>query len=195
MRADSGDPVNIICGINDSNRYFDEDGLYVKGTYEKLWDIFGGTVNDKGFKVLNPKIGIIYGDSITLARQKEIYRRLEEKGFAATNLVLGVGSYTFQGVTRDSFGFALKTSAVKIDGEWKEVFKNPNTPGQNINKKSLVGFAKVVMDKGVLKVEDKVPYEDNGGLMRTVFKDGKLLVDDTLTNIRTRINNHLLDSI
>ena len=57
--------------------------------YEVLWGIFGGTINEKGYKVLNPKVGIIYGDSITLERQKEIYKRLEERGFAATNLVQG----------------------------------------------------------------------------------------------------------
>lgn len=76
----------------------------IKGAYECLWDIFGGVVNKKGYKVLDSHIGIIYGDSITIERQKEIYRRLEAKGFAATNLVLGIGSYTYQYRTRDSLG-------------------------------------------------------------------------------------------
>lgn len=63
------------------------------GTYEMLWNIFGGTINEKGYKVLDPHIGIIYGDSIDLVKEKEIYRRLEEKKFAATNLVLGYNTH------------------------------------------------------------------------------------------------------
>lgn len=68
-----------------------------KGAIELLWDIFGGTVNDKGFKTLNQKIGLIYGDSITLSRADEILRRLAEKGFASDNVVFGVGSASYQG--------------------------------------------------------------------------------------------------
>ena len=118
VRPDSGDPVDIICGrvrnlsgrLADNGKYYslkqaysERDMLYYsevdheiteaeyKGTYELLWDIFGGTTNEKGYKVLSDKIGIIYGDAITLERQAEIYKRLEAKGFAATNLVLGIG--------------------------------------------------------------------------------------------------------
>jgi nicotinamide phosphoribosyltransferase len=76
-----------------------------KGVIELLWDIFGGTINDQGYKVLDPHIGAIYGDSITLDRQIEIYERLAAKGFAATNIVLGIGSFTYQYNTRDTFGF------------------------------------------------------------------------------------------
>lgn len=186
VRPDSGDPVDIICGAPHGTEF------YCKGTYETLWEIFGGTVNSEGYKVLDPHIGIIYGDSITLARQKEIYRRLEEKGFAATNLVLGIGSYTFQGVTRDSLGYALKTSAVNIDGVWKVVYKDPQTAGQNMAKKSLKGFARVVVNQGEMKVIDQVSFEDEGGLMRTVFKDGELLIDEKLSDIRSRIDSQLL---
>ena len=110
IRPDSGDPVDIVCGLNgirgtwsgegDGKYYFSrESGMDLKevsegefkGAYEILWDIFGGTINDKGYKVLHPSIGLIYGDSITLERQKTILSRLEAKGFAASNLVLGIG--------------------------------------------------------------------------------------------------------
>lgn len=85
-----------------------------KGVIELLWDIFGGTVNKQGYKVLNSHIGAIYGDSITLLeRANEICRRLEAKGFASTNVVLGIGSFTYQYNTRDTFGFAMKTAYVK----------------------------------------------------------------------------------
>ena len=101
IRPDSGDPVDIICGerLKSSNHleYKGNDWSEVKllprekGVIELLWDIFGGTINEQGYKVLDPHIGAIYGDSITPDRQKQIYERLAAKGFAATNIVLGVG--------------------------------------------------------------------------------------------------------
>lgn len=93
IRPDSGDPVDIICG-NDS--YYDEDNspkqiCESKGVIELLWDTFGGTINEQGYKVLDSHIGAIYGDSITLERAEAICERLKAKGFASTNIVLGVG--------------------------------------------------------------------------------------------------------
>lgn len=187
VRPDSGDPVDIICGDPKS-----EDEFYRKGTYESLWDTFGGTVNERGFKVLDNHVGIIYGDAITLARQKEIYRRLEEKGFAATNLVLGVGSFTYQYISRDTLGYALKTSAVMINGDWKVVYKEPKTAGQTINKNSYRGFVKVFYDKGEMVAIDGVPFEEEGGLLTTVFEDGKIVKEVTLSEIRNRIDSEIL---
>lgn len=69
----------------------------MKGSIQVLWELFGGTVNDKGYKTLDQHIGLIYGDSITLDRAEEILKRLEAKGFASDNVVFGVGSYTYQG--------------------------------------------------------------------------------------------------
>lgn len=91
-----------------------------KGVIELLWDIFGGTVNEQGYKVLDPHIGAIYGDSITLNRAEQICERLKAKGFASTNIVLGIGSYTYQYNTRDTFGFAVKAT-------YGEVLKYPKT--------------------------------------------------------------------
>lgn len=68
-----------------------------KGSIECLWDVFGGTINEKGYKVLNERVGLIYGDSITLERANEICKRLEAKGFASTNIVFGIGSASYQG--------------------------------------------------------------------------------------------------
>lgn len=187
VRPDSGDPVDIITGDPKSSEEF-----YRKGTYESLWDTFGGTINERGFKVLDPHVGIIYGDAITIARQKEIYRRLEEKGFAATNLVLGIGSFTYQYISRDTLGYALKTSAVMINDQWKVVYKEPITAGQTVNKKSYKGFVKVFYDKGEMVAVDGVPFEEEGGLMTTVFKDGKLIKETTLAEIRNRIDTEIL---
>ena len=117
IRPDSGDPVDIICGLNtnpkalEAFKYYDDvdewDRHEFKGVVELLWEVFGGTVNEQGYKVLDSHIGVIYGDSITLERANEICRRLEEKGFASTNVVLGIGSFTYQYNTRDTFGFVF----------------------------------------------------------------------------------------
>ena len=130
IRPDSGDPCDIICGIN-TKKFFDPykgtfkpeklaEGEYSneinKGVIEILWDIFGGTINSKGYKVLDPHIGAIYGDAITLERCEEICERLESKGFASSNIVFGIGSYTYNMNTRDTFGFALKTTYGVKDG-------------------------------------------------------------------------------
>ena len=87
IRPDSGDPVKIICG--DPSAAPGTPEFY--GAYELLGNIFGTTLTENGYKVLNDHIGLIYGDSITLERQDQIYSQLEAKGFAATNLVLGIG--------------------------------------------------------------------------------------------------------
>ena len=161
----------------------------VIGTYEYMWKIFGGT-EENGYKVLDTHIGLIYGDSITLPRQKEIYDRLKEKGFAATNLVLGVGSYTYQNNTRDQLGFAMKATWVKINGQGQEIFKEPKT--DNGLKKSLVGLCKVVEDGDTIKVVDKVSEEEeNTGLLQTIFKDGKVYNEQSMAEIRETINKYV----
>lgn len=96
IRPDSGDPVDIVCGTYRGSEYQklenrDKWTPQEKGVIELLWDIFGGTINEQGYKVLDQHIGAIYGDSITPERQVQIYERLAAKGFAATNIVLGIG--------------------------------------------------------------------------------------------------------
>lgn len=193
IRPDSGNPVDIICGfphddINEmSFQELSECGPAVKGVYELLWDIFGGTVNEKGYKVLDPHIGMLYGDSITLDRQKEIYRRLEAKGFAATNLVLGIGSYTYQYKTRDSLGFAMKATWCQVNGEPREIFKNPKTDSGM--KKSLKGLIRVDADEtGAYRATDCVtPEQERGGCLEPVFEDGVLLKEVSMKEIREKL--------
>lgn len=223
IRPDSGDPVDIICGVNlaycievDGKYYYFKDcgmsdwvedvivdGIkacpekyeqylvteaQVKGAYEILWDIFGGTVNEKGYKVLDAHIGMIYGDSITLERQKEIYRRLEEKGFAATNLVLGVGSFTYQYKSRDSLGFAMKATWCQVNGEPREIFKQPKT--DNGTKNSLKGLICVApTPDGKYEAIDQVPKsQEELGELKTVFENGVLVKDWTLEEIRRNVD-------
>lgn len=192
VRPDSGDPVHIICGYEygDFENFQEEASISTaerKGVYELLWDTFGGTVNEKGYKVLDPHIGVIYGDSITLDRQKEIYCRLEAKGFAATNLVLGIGSYTYQYKTRDSLGFAMKATWCQVNGEPREIFKSPKTDSGM--KKSLKGLIRVDQDEnGVYYATDCVSREQEaGGCLETVFENGKLLKEVSMTEIRERL--------
>ncbi|GAA4107120.1 nicotinate phosphoribosyltransferase [Aquimarina addita] len=182
IRPDSGDPVDIICGCNDSNE------VVAKGVIELLWDEFGGTINEQGYKVLDPKIGAIYGDSITIQRATQICERLKEKGFASTNVVLGIGSFTYQYNTRDTFGFAMKATYVEVNGEGREIFKDPIT--DDGTKKSAKGLIHLYNNKGQIEIKDQVSSEEEKqGLLRTVFKDGELLVNDSLTIIRERIND------
>ena len=168
----------------------------MKGTVELLWEIFGGTVNSKGYKVLDPHIGAIYGDSITPERAIAIYTRLAEKGFAVNNCTLGVGSYTYQYNTRDTFGFALKATNSIIDGTEKQIYKDPITDkikGNNF-KKSQYGMCYVYADGDDILYKDHLTFEDlekpeyADNLLRPVFKDGKLLIDEDLKTVRDRLH-------
>ena len=187
IRGDSGDPVKIICGDKNAEKNSEE----YKGTVELLWDIFGGEINSKGYKVLNSKIGTIYGDSITVERCKQICKGLEEKGFAVNNCVFGIGSYTYQYNTRDTFGFALKATHAVVDGEEKFIFKAPKTDKDNF-KKSQKGMCYVYRDgedilyKDELTLKEQAEFKDN--LLEIVFKDGKLIKDYSLSEIRNRLH-------
>ncbi|MGL5353527.1 MAG: nicotinate phosphoribosyltransferase [Clostridium sp.] len=183
IRGDSGDPVKIICG--DKNEEVGTPAY--KGTVELLWDIFGGEINSKGYKVLNSKIGTIYGDSITVERCEEICKGLMEKGFAVSNCVFGIGSYTYQYNTRDTFGFALKATHAVINGEERFIFKDPITDSGNF-KKSQKGMCYVYKDGEDILYKDELTIkeqEDLGhNLLETVFSNGNLIKDYALSEIR-----------
>lgn len=232
IRPDSGDPVDIICGDtgsqpfkNVSPKEHEEWNKNAKpeqkGVIELLWDTFGGTTNEQGYKVLNSHIGAIYGDSITLSRAAQICERLRAKGFASTNVVFGIGSYTYQYNTRDTFGFAMKATYGEVkngtcgyedpetlchdmhdDGcnghckkiECREIFKAPITDSGE--KKSKKGLLKVIVPGGDggsnIIVEDQQTWEqEQTGLLTTIFKDGKLIKQTSLDEIRERLNKKL----
>ena len=181
IRPDSGDPADIICGNPNG-----KTEAAKKGVVQLLWDIFGGTTNDKGYKELDSHIGAIYGDSITIDRATEICERLKQNGFASTNVVLGIGSFTYQYNTRDTFGFAMKATYGEVDGESREIYKNPIT--DDGTKKSAKGLIKIVKENGNYALVDQVSWEEEQkGELKEVFRDGELLVDDSLAEIRQRI--------
>lgn len=156
------------------------------GSVAVLWEIFGGTVTDKGFKVLNPRVGLIYGDSITLERCERILLRLVEKGFASTNVVFGVGSFSYQYLSRDSFGFAMKATWGQVNGEGRELSKDPVT--DNGVKKSARGLLRVEREgDDFVLYERQTPEQEAQGALEEVFRDGRLLRDETLAQLRERV--------
>lgn len=212
IRPDSGDPVDIICGLRTNphfntriveGRYyccyapFDIDSEYVEisegqyyGAYYMLGKTFGWNTTDTGFRYPSTKVGLLYGDSITLERQKQIYMRLEGAGMAACNLVLGVGSFTYQFKSRDSLGFAVKATACKINGELKEIFKQPKT--DDGTKNSLKGLIAIYEENGTYVAKDCVSEaEEMTGALEPVFVNGSLVKDYSLSEIRERIDASL----
>jgi len=187
FRPDSGDPVAILCGSGDDADRDPSRSAEQKGSVEVLWEIFGGTVNAKGYKVLDPHVGLIYGDSITLERADQILSRLEAKGFASSNVVFGVGSYTYQYNTRDTFGFAMKATYGEVNGVGREIFKQPKT--DNGMKNSARGLLRVEKDdEGKYCLLDSQSWQqEQGGELKIRFLDGKLHNVEDLTALRQRL--------
>lgn len=203
IRPDSGDPVDIICGFkleegetlheNKTNRQYTKEEIEImpeyKGVIELLWDIFGGIINEQGYKVLDSHIGMIYGEAINQDNIKEIFSRLEAKGFAATNCVFGQGSYSIQYTTRDTWGIACKCIAQQRSGKLIEIFKNPITDSGM--KKSAKGLTVVYKnEKGEYYLKDQATLEEvnsNKNELKVIFKDGQFYNNTTLTKIRENI--------
>ena len=178
VRPDSGDIVEIS----------------VK-TVERLWEIFGGTENSKGYKVLDPHIGIIYGDGCTLSNVETIWKELEKRGFAANNIAYGVGAFCFTAIvedgklvvaTRDTFGIAMKATYGVINGKKLMIYKDPKTDTSHL-KKSHKGCCRVYKEDGQLKCQDQLSEMSDDSLLTTVFKDGKLVKEESFIDIRERM--------
>ncbi|MDU8925541.1 nicotinate phosphoribosyltransferase [Pasteurellaceae bacterium LIM206] len=176
IRPDSGDAMDILCGRAQAQTRHERQGLI-----ECLWQIFGGTVNDKGYKVLDPHIGVIYGDGVHYEKMLNILNGLKAKGFAANNIVFGVGSRTYQSNTRDTLGFAVKATSIRINGVEKGIFKNPKT--DDGLKKSQCGRVKVTgLDCYVDGLTAADDFSDD--LLQPIFENGKLLNVTSFDQIR-----------
>ena len=201
VRPDSGNPVDIVAGTKVNGTTPEEKGLI-----ECLWDTFGGTVNEQGYKILDPHIGAIYGDSITLERAIEISERLMEKGFATTNIVFGIGSYSYQYHTRDTFGFAVKATAATVNGEERMLFKDPKTDdGTKRSQRGRVAVAYSPQPIDIttltgdqsnnsllwvdgLDTTSQAEYEKDGwDALQVVYSNGKLTKETTLADIREKL--------
>lgn len=186
IRPDSGDPVKIIAGDPDAPLNSPE----YKGAVEILWEIFGGVLTSTGHRLLDSHIGLIYGDSITLERADAILDRLDKKGFASGNIVFGIGSYTYQFVTRDNFSFAMKATSGIVNGERRDIFKSPKTDAGT--KKSAKGLLRVERIDGKLVLfTQQTEEEEEQGLLQTIYQNGELKQKTTLDDIRQKINQHL----
>lgn len=183
IRPDSGDPEKILCGDPDAEH--GSPAWY--GVVELLAQTFPTTENAAGYIELNPHIGAIYGDSITLSRAKAILERLMTNGFASNSVVLGIGSYTYQYVTRDTHGMAMKATYVEVNGEPREIFKDPVT--DDGGKRSARGLLRVDADeRGKLYLENQVTRDlERTGMLRTVFRDGILIDRTCLGDVRNLV--------
>lgn len=187
IRPDSGDPADIVCGT--VRELGAGETPEEKGVIELLWEIFGGTVNEKGFKTLDPHIGAIYGDSITPERANEIFARLAAKGFASDNIIYGAGSYFFQGVTRDTFGSAMKATWTQVNGEARNMMKDPKT---GHSKKSATGRLAVLKDDDgeLYLVQKATPEQEAQSELATVWKDGEWVRKQSFADVRATLKEN-----
>lgn len=187
FRPDSGDQVKVICGDPDAPIGSPE----YKGAVECLWDVFGGTKSEKGYNILHERCGLILGDGCTQPIIQGILSGLEKKGFASNNIVFGIGSYLLNMASRDSIGAAQKATWAQVNGVGYDLFKEPKTD-QGGMKKSAKGLLRVDLVNGDYVLTDQCTREqEQGGELKEVFRDGKLLIETNLKEIRARIDSSL----
>lgn len=188
IRPDSGDPEKILCGDRDAAA----GTLPAKGLIRCLWDIFGGTTNAKGFRELDSHIGAIYGDSITEERCKDICANLMAQGYASTNVVFGIGSYTYQHVTRDTYGVAIKATWAQINGEEHMMCKTPKTDdGVKNSARGRIALVNegtgLKMIDGLNKRDEEIMTQRGENLLQPVWSEGRTLRPTSVSEIRYRL--------
>lgn len=179
IRPDSGDPEKIICG--DPDAPFNTPAYW--GVVRLLELHFGSTTNKAGYRVLDSHVGVMYGDSITPERAKAITDRLRKQGYASTNVVFGVGSFTYQYNTRDTFGSAMKATWAEVDGEGVNLLKDPIT--DDGTKKSATGRLAVLDTPNGLVLKQKASHSDEQwSLLEPVWQNGKFVQWQSFSNVR-----------
>ena len=174
IRPDSGDPVQTLLAI-----------------FEILFEKFGYTTNDKGYRVLPPQLRVIQGDGVNYDAIKGMYAALQEQGISAENLVLGMGGALLQKLDRDTQQFALKCSAATVNGEDVIVQKSPtemNAQGNIVGsfKKSKGGRLKLVREGGQFRTVGETDYSELADHLVTVFENGALTKEWTFEEVRER---------
>lgn len=167
LRPDSGDPKWMSVAVLNS-----------------LWKNFGGTINAKGYKVLNPKVGVIYGDFIS---PKMIHEMLIEivikQRFAPSNIVFGMGGELLQKVNRDTHSFAYKCSAINMNGcEWQDVYKRPVSDARKASKRGILSLIKEGDTYKTIPFKELKGRED---ILKTVFLDGEVVRKYTFEEVRS----------
>lgn len=188
IRPDSGDPVKIMCGDPEGRNIAEKEGVL------RLLALAMGTEATQGKLPMIRKMKAIYGDSITVERADQIMNRtVNTLKLSPYNVVLGIGSFTYQYVTRDTYGFAMKATAVRRDGKIVPIFKKPITDdGGKISHKGILAVYETEegrdswMPKYFCTQEATEDQLANCALQE-VFRDGKLLVDEKFEDIRRRV--------
>lgn len=167
FRPDSGEPVSTT---------IDCLNLLSEG--------FGSHLTDKGYKVFDLNIGLLWGDGLNYHKIRDILFAMKSNGWAAENIIFGMGGGLHTAVNRDTQRNAFKCSAQLRDGEWHDIFKNP----LDSSKKSKTGRFKLIHDNNSFKT---VPIDNKGeDLLQTVFRNGELLIDDKFADIKKRALNY-----
>lgn len=164
IRPDSGEPVEIV-----------------PLALEKLMDKFGYSINSKGYKVLPPCVRLIQGDGVCAASIEAILAEMKKRQLSADNVAFGMGGELLQKVNRDTQKFAMKASAICIKGEWRDVYKDPIT---DQGKRSKKGRLALIKENGAFKTVLKHQITADDNQLKTVFKNGKLLIDLTFDQVR-----------
>jgi nicotinamide phosphoribosyltransferase len=181
FRPDSGDPTKIICGDGDaatgSEEWF--------GAIRLLDKMFGSTKNSKGYRVLNPKIGLIYGDGMFYERFERTLELMKIMGYASSNLVIGVGGLLLQQHNRDDQGYAIKATFAEVGGEMRELVKDPVTDQKKKSHKGLLALLKDADGRYYTK-DQCTADEEAASLLETVYLNGKIVRHTNFDEIRER---------
>ena len=166
VRPDSGIPKDVVLKC-----------------VEILGDKIGFSVNEKGYKVLNPKVRVIQGDGVNYESIGEILENLKIHGWSADNVGFGMGGALLQKVHRDTQKFAFKCSCATVNGEDRDVFKDPIT---DHGKRSKKGRLKLVYENG--QYQTKALYEAGEDILQTVFENGVILQEIDFEVIKANSN-------
>ncbi|MEM7000530.1 MAG: nicotinate phosphoribosyltransferase [Pseudomonadota bacterium] len=166
IRPDSGDPVQIVVE-----------------TIQRLMMRFGYTENRKGYRVLPPHVRVIQGDGISVESIRQILNMMKLKRLSAANITFGMGGELLQRLDRDTLKFAMKASAVCVADEWRDVFKNPVT---DRGKRSKRGRLALIYTEAGYSTIRETDLAGRANQLRTVFRNGELLVDENFQEVRER---------